>query len=109
MVKRRTQSAGKRSRSLEEYRDANLRRLAEFHSTESDLLLTRFRHIEKLLGLSHHSVSEGDYCEDLLRSFLRQSLPERYAVNKGFIKGRPLGPDTCQRAPKLGHLEAPSK
>src|SRR5438876_151530 len=73
--------------SWERARDLAWAHLAQYHSDEWQALLTKHRHIEHLLGLGRHSPSEGDYCEDLVRSFLRDVLPKRYSIDKGFIRG----------------------
>lgn len=62
-----------------------LERLAHFHSVEAETLRLRYRQVEDLIGAGHHSASEGDYCEDLLRSFLRAALPGRFSVDTGFV------------------------
>jgi hypothetical protein len=49
----------------------------------------QYRQIEQMLGLSHHSYTEGYHCETLLRHFLRQVLPHQYSVDTGFIRFNP--------------------
>jgi hypothetical protein len=63
--------------------------LLDFYSNEANALLERYLHIDRLIGSGHHHGSEGDYCEDLLRQFLRQVLPTRYSVDHGFIRYTP--------------------
>jgi len=63
--------------------------LAQYHSNETLAMLQRYKQIENLIRRGHHSPSEGDYCEHLLRSFLRETLPRRYSVDTGFILGSP--------------------
>jgi hypothetical protein len=60
--------------------------LAEFYSAEADVLRIKYKQIEHLIGLSHHSPSEGTYCEALLKEFLRRSLPRHVSVDSGFIR-----------------------
>jgi hypothetical protein len=64
--------------------------LAEFHSAEADIMLLKYQTIEKLIGEGTHRASEGTYCEDLLREFLRKVLPRRYSVDTGFIRGKEM-------------------
>lgn len=63
--------------------------LAQYHSNETEAMLQRYRQVENLIGLGHHSPSEGDWCEDLLRGFLRDTLPKRFSIDTGFILGTP--------------------
>jgi hypothetical protein len=51
--------------------------LAEFYSSDAELLRLKYKQVENLIGLGHHSSSEGDYCEALLKEFLRRTLPQR--------------------------------
>jgi hypothetical protein len=60
--------------------------LVEFHSNEWQAMLLRYQQIEKLIGKSHHASSEGDYCEILVREFLRAVLPRRFSADTGFIR-----------------------
>jgi hypothetical protein len=60
--------------------------LADFYSADAEALRIKFRQIEQLIGLSHHSTSEGTYCEVLLKEFLRRTLPGHVSVDSGFIR-----------------------
>lgn len=60
--------------------------LEEFYSADAEELRIKYRQIEHLIGLSHHSSSEGSYCEVLLKEFLRRTLPRRVSVDSGFIR-----------------------
>jgi hypothetical protein len=64
--------------------------LAQFHSAEVETLLLKYRHVERLIGEHAHHGSEGTFCEDLVREFLRQVLPRRFSVDTGFIRARPM-------------------
>lgn len=64
--------------------------LAQFHSAEADVLLLKYRHVASLIGAHTHHGSEGTFCENLVREFLRKVLPGRYSVDAGFIRGRPM-------------------
>jgi hypothetical protein len=64
--------------------------LAEFHSGEAEIMLLKYKTIEKLIGGGIHRESEGTYCEDLVREFLRKVLPSRYSVDTGFIRGKEM-------------------
>jgi hypothetical protein len=57
--------------------------LTEFYSTEAETLRFKYKQIEHLLGPGHHSQSEGDYCEDLLKEFLRRTLPRQVSCPSG--------------------------
>lgn len=70
------------SRSL----DPSALGLAEFHSAEAEMMSLKYKTIEKLIGHGTHYPSEGAYCEDLVREFLRKVLPRRYSVDTGFVK-----------------------
>jgi hypothetical protein len=70
--------------------DAAVFSLAEFHSAETDIMLLKYETIEKLIGQGTHRASEGMYCEDLVREFLRTVLPRRYSVDTGFIRGKEI-------------------
>ncbi len=61
--------------------------VAQFHSNETLAMLQRFDQIENLIRPGHHLESEGNFCEDLLRAFLRETLPSRFSVDTGFILG----------------------
>jgi Domain of unknown function (DUF6602) len=60
--------------------------LADFYSADAEALQVKYRQIEHLIGLSHHSGSEGTYCEVLLKEFLRRTLPRHVSVDTGFIR-----------------------
>jgi hypothetical protein len=62
--------------------------LAAFHSAEAEGMMLKYRHVEQLIGRGTHGLSEGTYCENLVREFLRKVLPGRYSVDTGFIRGR---------------------
>lgn len=66
---------------------ARLQALAQFYSDEVNSLLTKYRHIENLIGKKHHSTSEGDYCEVLLKELLRRTIPRRFSIDTGFVHG----------------------
>ncbi len=66
--------------------EAELLDLAEFYSADAETLQIKYRQIEKLIGRSHHAASEGDYCEALLKEFLRRTLPRQFSVDGGFIR-----------------------
>jgi len=68
-------------------KNAPLINLAEFHSNEARSMLQLYQQVERLIGKKHHHPSEGGYCEDIVRSFLRNSLPSRFSVDTGFIIG----------------------
>src|SRR3954451_17798037 len=70
--------------------EASMINLQQFHTDDCHSLIYRFKHIQNLIGLSHHSLTEGEYCEELLRVFLRQVLPQRYSIDTGFIRGHPV-------------------
>ena len=70
---------------------------ARFHSAEAQVLLARHRQVEHLIGKGHHNPSDGTYCEDLSRSFIRSFVPGRYSVDTGFIRNSPTLP-TPKRA-----------
>lgn len=60
--------------------------LADFYSADAEVLRAKYKQIEHLIGLSHHSASEGTYCEALLKEFLRRTLPRHVSVDGGFIR-----------------------
>lgn len=60
--------------------------LAEFYSADAETLRLKYSQIEALVGLGHHSPSEGDYCESLLKEFLRRTLPRHVSIDSGFIR-----------------------
>jgi hypothetical protein len=74
--------------------------LAPFYSADAEALRIKFKQIEHLIGLSHHSVSEGTYCEVLLKEFLRRTLPRSVSVDTGFIR-RVSDADWSQNSPAL--------
>jgi hypothetical protein len=69
-----------------EPRTTDLLSLAEFYSADAETLRLKYNQVEKLIGLGHHSPSEGDYCEALLKEFLRRTLPRHVSVDSGFIR-----------------------
>lgn len=81
----------------------SLEDLARFHSAEAQALLAKYRQVEYLIGKGTHNASDGDYCEDLVRAFLRPVVPGRYAVDTGFIRNSPYAahPDKGNVSPQL--------
>lgn len=65
------------------------RQLAVFHSQEAKSINDRFRHVENIIGKSHHSPTEGYHCELLLKKYLKENLPGRFSVDTGFIRCAP--------------------
>ena len=65
---------------------SDLLSLAEFYSADAETLRLKYKQVEKLIGLRHHSTSEGDYCEALVKEFLRRTLPRHVSVDSGFIR-----------------------
>jgi hypothetical protein len=61
--------------------------LAQYHSNETLAMLQRYDQIQNLIGAGHHALSEGNFCEDLVRAFLRETLPKRFSVDTGFVLG----------------------
>lgn len=99
--------ADEKSNSDDKYEyDPHWRDLAAFHSNETESLLKQFQHVETLLGLSHHSYSEGAHCEALLRNYLRAILPQKYSVDTGFIRTVPefRGPQPTIASPQIDIL-----
>ena len=74
--------------------------LADYYSADAETLLIKYRQIEQLIGRSHHSVSEGSYCEVLLKEFLRRTLPRHVSVDGGFIR-RISDTDWSRKQPAL--------
>jgi hypothetical protein len=84
----------------------NLVSPTDFYSADAEALRIRYKQIEHLIGLSHHSASEGTYCEALLREFLRRTLPHRVSVDTGFIR-RISDADWSQNNPPPLPADAP--
>jgi hypothetical protein len=81
--------------------------LARYHSADIEALLQRYRQVENLIGLQHHSPSEGNHCELLLSDYLRRILPSHYSVDTGFIRGNPIqapSGDTIVASPQIDIL-----
>jgi hypothetical protein len=79
--------------------------LADFYSADAEALRVKYRQIEQLIGLSHHSGSEGTYCEVLLKEFLRRTLPRHVSADTGFIR-RVSDTDWSQKLPALPRSDA---
>ena len=75
--------------------------LADFYSADAAALQAKYKQIQHLIGLSHHSPSEGTYCEALLKEFLRRTLPGQVSVDGGFIR-RVSDADWTPGSKKLG-------
>lgn len=60
--------------------------LAEFYSADAETLRIKYKQVEALMGLGHHSQSEGSHCEALLKEFLRRTLPRHVSIDSGFIR-----------------------
>lgn len=71
-------------------------RIAHFYALQAAILFQKHRFVEGLTG-GRHRASEGGYCENLLREFIREVLPDRYGVDTGFIKGPSSDPHGCSR------------
>ena len=74
--------------------------LADYYSADAEALPIKYRQIEHLIGPSHHAVSEGTYCEVLVKEFLRRTLPRHVSVDSGFIR-RVSDTDWSQKLPAL--------
>jgi hypothetical protein len=68
--------------------DDTVTSLAAFHSAEAEIMMLKYGNVESLIGKCTHHESEGTYCEDLVREFLRKVLPQRFSVDSGFIRGK---------------------
>jgi len=62
--------------------------LREYYSSQAELMLAQYENINRLLGPTHDWTHPGDFCEILLRDFLRRFLPPSWSVDKGFFYGR---------------------
>jgi hypothetical protein len=62
--------------------------LLEYYSSQAELMLTQYKNINRLLGPTHDYTAPGDFCEILLRDFLRKFLPSSLSADKGFFYGR---------------------
>lgn len=62
--------------------------LVDYYSSQAALMLTQFENINHLLGPTRDWTHPGDFCEILLRDFLRRFLPPNLNVDKGYIYGR---------------------
>ena len=68
--------------------------LAKFHGIQdfddsvARTMLAQYQQIEQLLGDTYDWTHPGNLCESLLREFLRDSLPGKLSVDKGFVYGR---------------------
>jgi hypothetical protein len=62
--------------------------LVNFYSGQAELMLSQFENVNHLLGPTHDWTAPGTLCEELLRNFLRQTLPPHMGIDKGFIYGR---------------------
>jgi hypothetical protein len=62
--------------------------LLEYYSSQAESMLSQFNNINRLLGPTHNWTPSGDFCEQLLREFLRRFLPPNLSVDKGFFYGR---------------------
>jgi hypothetical protein len=69
----------------------------QFYSSQAELLLAQYEHINHLLGPTSDWTHPGTHCEVLLRDFLRRHLLQGMSVDKGFVFGR------VERDGKEGH------
>jgi len=76
----------------------------EFHSTNARAMLLEYENINRLLGPTNDDTAPGTHCELLLRNFLRQHLPQRYSVDKGFIFGRRIKDNEEVHSPEIDLL-----
>jgi hypothetical protein len=62
--------------------------LAQFYSSQAELILAQYENINQLLGPTKNWTPSGTHCEILIRDFLRRNLLHGMSVDKGFIYGR---------------------
>lgn len=62
--------------------------LREYYSSQAKLMLAQYKNINRLLGPTDDYTHPGDFCEILLRDFLRRFLPPSLSADKGFFHGR---------------------
>jgi hypothetical protein len=62
--------------------------LLEYYSSQAELMLAQYKNINRLLGPTDDWTHPGDFCELLLRDFLRKFLPPSLSADKGFFYGR---------------------
>lgn len=62
--------------------------LLEYYSSQAELMLAQHDNINRLLGPTDDWTHPGDFCELLLRDFLRKFLPPTLSADKGFFYGR---------------------
>lgn len=79
--------------------------LAEFFSSQADLLLTQYENIEQLLGPSASDWAwPGEHCETLLRDAIQRVLPPSLKVAKGYIHGVRKTANGPTRSPEVDIL-----
>lgn len=62
--------------------------LIEFYSAQANAALAKYDNILHLLGPTTDYTAPGTACEELIRELVRDVLPSRFSVDKGFIHGR---------------------
>ena len=79
--------------------------LAEFFSSQADLMLMQYRNIEQLLGPPDSNWTwPGEHCETLLRQVIQRHLPPSLVVCKGYIHGHSKHDNRTRRSPEVDIL-----
>jgi hypothetical protein len=79
--------------------------LAEFYTSQANLLLTQYQNIEQLLGPADSDWTwSGEHCEILLRDAIRKVLPKSLRVGKGYIYGLRDTDSGPERSPEIDIL-----
>jgi len=78
--------------------------VVSFYSAQAESMLTQYENINHLLGPTKDWTHPGTLCEELLRHFLRQTLPPRMAVDKGYFFGRTEIDGTQTHSPEIDIL-----
>ena len=76
--------AGSKPRARDRYEQSRLADLSLYAGQIGNDFLHRVNRLSHIIGTSHE-LSVGEYKESILRSALRQYLPKRLGVAKGFI------------------------
>ena len=79
--------------------------LADFFSSQAQLMLMQYRNIEELLGPPDSNWSwPGEHCETLLREAIQRHLPPSLVVCKGYIHGAVKQNNEIHRSPEIDIL-----
>ncbi|WP_254509046.1 DUF6602 domain-containing protein [Anatilimnocola floriformis] len=76
--------------------------ISAFFDSQARVMLAQFNDINHLLGTDTDWTHPGTLCENLIKQSLRNLLPQRFAIDKGYVFGH--SPRTKSHCPEIDLL-----